>query len=62
MKKFYGSPWFIWAIAIVVMALTGTLNAAALIVLSLFALALLGRSPRGPHAGRKPCESGEFSS
>lgn len=44
MKKFYASPWFLLAMAALVMAFTGTLNATALVVFSLIALALLGRS------------------
>jgi hypothetical protein len=43
MKKFYGSPWFLLAMAILVIALAGNLNGAALVVFGLIALALAGR-------------------
>ena len=43
MKRFYNSPWFAWLIMVLVIALTGNFNAAALVILSLFALAMLGR-------------------
>lgn len=41
MKKFYVSAWFLLAAAALVSALTGTFNAAALLVFSLVALALV---------------------
>ncbi len=47
-KGFYVSPWFFLAMAALVMAFTGTLNAAALVVFGLIALALLGRSSSAP--------------
>ena len=60
MNRFYVSPWFFLAMAAFVMAFTGTLNAAALVVFGLIALALLGRSSSAPrnmtrinHPGRR---------
>ena len=45
MKIFYVSPWFLLALAAIVMAFTGALNTTGLVILSLIALALLGRLP-----------------
>lgn len=52
MKRFYVSPWFWLAIAALFTALAGALNEAALLIFSLFALALLGRSA-SPRANRQ---------